>query len=299
MTLIMGLQQAGASGSDATAASATSAARSLLDRPANDPLFRIEGEPVRMDLTASAWLARLRGQASLGPATTARQDLNDVWNMDSLEGAFQGDLSLLWKNWTLRFTGSEFGTDATQAATQAVSFGSTAFAAGQLMRSSFDFYSWGVDVQSWVWRPLSKQQFPWEATVNEDLGGDLQILALMGGRGFGIRQQEQNLSTGASTTYEQAFGTVVVGAGFDAMVDLKRRVGFLDHLEFSVTGSWGPMWPGSQGSYFEVRAQLVAWITGNAGVLFGYRYTGMDFTQGDYSFGGDVAGLIVGGQLRF
>jgi hypothetical protein len=83
------------------------------------------------------------------------------------------------------------------------------------------------------------------------------------------------------------------------MVDLKRRVGFLDHLEFSVTGSWGPMWPGSQGSYFEVRAQLVAWITGNAGVLFGYRYTGMDFTQGDYSFGGDVAGLIVGGQLRF
>jgi hypothetical protein len=298
MALIMGLQQAKASG-DASAATSSGSERSLLDRPANEPLLRLEGEPVRLDLTTSAWLARLRGQASLGPTTTSRQELNGVWGMDSMEGAFQGDLSLLWRNWTLRFTGSEFGTDATQSATGAVSFGSTAFTAGQLMRSSFDFYSWGVDVQSWLWRPLSKQQFPWQAPVAEDLGGDLQIVGLMGGRGFGIRQQEQNLTTGSSTTYSQTFGTVMVGAGFDAMVDLKGRVGFLDHLEFTVTGAWGPMWPGSEGSYYEVRAQLVAWITGNAGVLFGYRYTGMDFTQGDYSFGGDVAGLIVGGELRF
>jgi len=294
----MGLQQARAA-PDAGRGAPPAGVRSLLDRPANEPLTRLEGEPVRVDLTASAWLARLRGEASLGPVSTSRRDLNDVWGMDGMPGAFQGDLSLLWKNWTLRATGSEFGTQATQAATGAVSFGSTAFTAGQLMRSSFDFYSWGVDVQSWLWRPLSSQQFPWQPPVAEDLGGDLQIVALMGGRGFGIRQEEQNLTTGSATTYGETFGTVMVGAGFDAMVDLKDRVGFLDHLEFGVTGAWGPMWPGSQGSFFEVRAQLVAWLTGNAGVLFGYRYTGMDFTQGDYSFGGDVAGLIVGGELRF
>ena len=300
MALIMGLQQAKSAARGEAPGATAAPATSFADRCPNEPLFRLEGEPVRVDLTAAAWLARLRGDASLGPGTTSRQNLNDVWGMDAMEGAFQGDLSLLWKNWTVRFTGSEFGTDATGPATQAVSFGSTAFAAGDLMKSSFDMYTWGVDVQSWIWRPMSAQQFPWQAAVpGEDLGGDLQIVALMGGRGFGIEQEEQNLTTGASTTYTETFGTVIVGAGFDVSVDLKRRVGFLDRIEFSATGAWGPMWPGSQGSYVEVRAQLVAWITGNAGVLFGYRYTGMDFTQGDYSFGGDVAGLIVGGELRF
>lgn len=299
--LIMGLEQAGiAAGADQGQPARERSAGSLLDRPSNEPLLRLEGDPVRLDLVASAWLARLRGQSSLGPASTTRQDLNTTWGMDSMEGAFQGDLSLMWRNWTLRLTGSEFSTDATSSAAGSTAFGTTTFAAGDSMRSSFDFYSWGIDVQSWLWRPLSRQQFPWQAPVDEaDAGGDLQLVAIVGGRGFGVRQEEQNCSMGTASSYAQTFGTVTIGGGVDVMVDLRSRVGFLDRLEFSATGSWGPMWPGSEGSFFEVRAQLVAWLTGNAGVLFGYRYTGLDFSDGAYSFGGDVAGLVVGGQLRF
>ena len=272
----------------------------LSDRCGNAPLFQLEGEPVRLDLTAGAWLARLRGNASLGPVSTASLDVNDAYGLDGMEGAFQGDLSLLWRNWTLRFTGSEFSTDGSQAAPTAGAFGTTAFAAGDQLQSSFDFYSWGVDVQSWLWRPLSKQQFPWQAAVpQEDLGGDLRLLAIVGGRGFGVNQQMSNLTAGGSSGYDGTFGTVIVGGGVDLLVDLRGRMPWLDHLQFSATGTWGPAWPGDGCSETEIRATLTAWLCGNAGVFFGYRYTYLELADAGYTFSGDVAGLIVGGSLRW
>ena len=297
IALAMGLQQAQTATPAAASASTTA---SLLDRCENQPLFRIEGEPVRMDLTAGAWIARLRGNASYGPISTVQQDVNTAYGLDTMEGAFQGDLSLMWKNWTVRATGSEFGTSATQSAVGAGAFGNTTYALGDTLSSSFDFYSWGIDVQSWVWRPLSKQQFPWEAPVaNESLGGDLQVLAIVGGRGFGVNQQVQNVSTGAGSTYDNTFGTVIVGGGIDVMVDLRERLRWMDRLEFVVSGTWGPAWPGDGCTETEVRAQLTAWITGNVGVLFGYRYTNLELTQGDYTFSGNIAGLMVGASVRF
>ncbi|MFM7809829.1 MAG: hypothetical protein ACKPEA_18175 [Planctomycetota bacterium] len=272
----------------------------LSDRCSNAPLFQLEGEPVRLDLTAGAWLARLRGNVAFGPISTTQVDVNDAYGLDAYEGAFQGDLSLRWKNWVVRFTGSEFSTDATQAATAAGAFGTTAYALGDSLQSKFSFYSWGIDVQSWVWRPLSKQQFPWQAAVpDENLGGDLQILAIVGGRGFGVNQQVTNAATASSSTYDNTFGTVIVGGGVDLLVDLRGRVSFLDRLEFSATGTWGPAWPSDGCSETEIRATLTAWLCGNAGVFFGYRYTYLELADGDYRFSGDVAGLIVGGSLRW
>jgi len=307
MALVAGLQQA-RNAETAQVPSAPVAARSadtptrpsLADRCSNAPLLTLEGEPVRLDLTAGAWLARLRGNVAFGPISTNKVDVNDTYGLDSMEGAFQGDLSILWRNWTVRLTGSEFSTDATQAATSAGAFGTTAFAAGNSLRSSFDFYSWGVDVQSWLWRPLSKQEFPWEAPVaGEDLGGDLQFVAIVGGRGFGVNQQVQNLTAGTSSTYSETFGTVIVGGGVDVQVDLRGRVDFLDRIEFSATGTWGPAWPGDGGSETEIRAALTAWFCGNAGVFFGYRYTNLELTQGGYAFSGNIAGLLLGGSLRY
>ena len=311
IALALGLEQAQASNGTAVAASAPAATAPirvqgqplvppLSDRCANAPLFQLEGEPVRLDLTAGAWLARLRGNVAFGPASTTQVDVNDTYGLDGYEGAFQGDLSLRWKNWTLRFTGSEFSTDATQAATAAGAFGSTTFAVGNTLQSKFSFYSWGIDVQSWVWRPLSQQQFPWQAAVpNEDLGGDLQIVAIVGGRGFGVNQQVTNATSASSSTYDSTFGTVIVGGGVDLLVDLRGRVSFLDRLEFSATGTWGPAWPGDGCSETEIRAALTAWLCGNAGVFFGYRYTDLELTQGGYAFSGNIAGLIVGGSIRY
>lgn len=307
MALVAGLQQA-RNAESAQAPSAPVAARlpdtptrpSLSDRCGNAPLFTLEGEPVRLDLTAGAWLARLRGNVSFGPIGTNQVDVNDTYGLDSMEGAFQGDLSILWRNWTVRLTGSEFSTDATQAAASAGAFGTTAFAAGNSLHSSFDFYSWGVDVQSWLWRPLSKQAFPWESPVSgEDLGGDLQFVAIVGGRGFGVNQQVQNLTAGTSSSYSETFGTVIVGGGVDVQVDLRGRVDFLDHVEFSATGTWGPAWPGDGCSETEIRAALTAWFCGNAGVFFGYRYTNLELTQGGYAFSGNIAGLLIGASLRY
>jgi len=298
IALVLGLQQAQTN--NASAAPATPTFQSLFDRCANQPLFRFEGEPVRIDLTAGAWLARLRGNASFGPISTTQQDVNSFYGLQDLEGAFQGDLSLNWKNWRLRFTGSEFSTNATQAAPTAGAFGNTVFVAGNSLNSTFNFYSWGLDAQSWVWRPLSKQAFPWEAAVpTENLGGDLQIVAIVGGRGFGVNQQVENQTLGSSSTYSNTFGTVIFGGGVDVMVDLRDRIGFIDHIQFSATGTWGPAWPGSSCTETEIRTQFTAWITGNVGVLLGYRYTYLNLSQGGYTFSGDVAGLIVGASVRF
>lgn len=276
------------------------AAKSSLDHCTNQPLFFLAGEPVRIDLTAGAWLARLRGNVAFGPLSTTHQDVNSFYGLDSLDGAFQGDLSLMWNNWTVRLTGSEFSTDATQAATGAGAFGTTTFVLGDSLKSSFDFYSWGVDLQSWVWRPLAKQQFPWDApSTDENLGGDLQCLAIVGVRGFGVSQQVQNQTASTSSTYDNTFGSVIFGGGVNVVVDLRDRISFLDRVEFSAVGTWGPAWPGSGASETEVRVQLTTWITGNAGVLFGYRYTNLELSNDGYSFSGSIAGLMVGGSLRF
>jgi hypothetical protein len=304
IALALGLQQAanpaGSAVTPGTAQAAATTAPPLSDRCGNTPLCTLEGEPVRLDLTAGVWLARLRGNASFSPASSTRLDLNDTYGLDSMEAAFQGDLSILWRNWTVRLTGAEFSTDATQAASSAGAFGSTTFISGNTLRSSFDFYSWGVDVQSWLWRPLSKQEFPWQAPVaGENLGGDLQFVGIVGGRGFGVNQQVQNLTAGTSSTYDGTFGTVIVGGGVDVQVDLRDRVSFLDRVEFSATGTWGPAWPGDGCSETEVRAALTAWFCGNAGVFFGYRYVNLELAQGGYGFDGDVAGLFVGGSLRW
>jgi hypothetical protein len=307
MALMAGLQQARNAESARPPASPaaarstdTSTRPSLADRCGNAPLFTLEGEPIRLDLTAGAWLARLRGNVAFGPVSTSKVDVNDTYGLDSMEGAFQGDLSILWRNWTVRLTGSEFSTDATQAATTAGAFGTTTFTAGDSLRSSFDFYSWGIDVQSWLWRPLSRQEFPWESPVaGEGLGGDLQFVAIVGGRGFGVNQQVQNQTLGTSSTYSDTFGTVIVGGGVDVQVDLRGRVDFLDHIEFSATGTWGPAWPGDGCSETEIRAALTAWFCGNAGVFFGYRYTNLELTQGGYAFSGNIAGLLVGASLRY
>ena len=80
---------------------------------------------------------------------------------------------------------------------------------------------------------------------------------------------------------------------------LFRSVAFLDRLEFSASGTWGPAWPGSGANETEVRATLTAWLCGNAGAFFGYRYTNLELNQGGYNFSGDIAGLIVGGSLRW
>ena len=48
-----------------------------------------------------------------------------------------------------------------------------------------------------------------------------------------------------------------------------------------------------------VRAALTAWLCGNAGVLFGYRYTNLELAQGGYALSGDMAGLFVGGSIRW
>ena len=312
IALALGLQQAQVSQATArptgTATTASEPIRvqgqplalPLSDRCSNAPLLELEGEPVRLDLTAGAWLARLRGNAAFGPVSVSQVDLNDVYGLDGYEGAFQGDLSLRWKNWVLRFTGSEFSTDATQAATGAGAFGTTTFVAGNTLRSGFDFYSWGVDVQSWLWRPLSKQQFPWQPVVpEENLGGDLQIVGIVGGRGFGVNQQVTNATNGSSSAYDGTFGTVIVGGGVDVVVDLRGRMPVLDRLEFSASGTWGPAWPGDGCSETEVRAALTAWLCGNAGVFIGYRYTDLELEQGGYSFSGNIAGLLVGGSIRY
>ena len=126
MALVAGLQQA-RNTENAQASAAPVAARSgdastrpsLADRCGNAPLFTLEGEPVRLDLTAGAWLARLRGNVAFGPVSTSKVDVNDTYGLDSMEAAFQGDLSILWRNWTVRLTGAEFSTDATQAASSA------------------------------------------------------------------------------------------------------------------------------------------------------------------------------------
>ncbi len=253
-----------------------------------------------MRLNTALWLPRLRGNVTYGAAGAPNLDLSTALSLDALEPSFYGDIGATWKNWTLRVTGTSFKSTGSIGATGAGSFGSTAFVAGQNLNSSFSYWTAGVEAESWLWRPFSKQEFPWlDAVANESLPVDLRIFGQVGGRAFGIDQSLTNAATGSSSSFSETFGTAYAGGGFNIYFDTREALGFIKRFDVDVGIEAGPVWPGDGGLFMQINATGTAWLNNNVGVYFGYENLRQNVNTNDYELNSYIGGLIMGLSVKF
>ncbi len=253
-----------------------------------------------MQLNTALWLPRLRGNVTYGGASAPNLDLSTALSLDAMEPSFYGDIGATWKNWTLRVTGTSFKSTGSIGATSNGVFGSTAFAAGQNLNSSFSYWTAGVEAESWLWRPFSKQEFPWlDAVANESLPVDLRIFGQVGGRAFGIDQSLTNAATGSSSSFSETFGTAYAGGGFNIYFDTREALGFIKRFDVDVGIEAGPVWPGDGGLFMQINATGTAWLNNNVGVYFGYENLRQNVNTNDYELNSYIGGLIMGLSVKF
>jgi hypothetical protein len=286
--------------STAPSSAATSAPSTAATTAPTNSFFQFEGAPIELQLNTALWLPRLRGNVTYGAAGAPNLDLSTALSLDALEPSFYGDINATWKNWTLRVTGTSFKSTGSIGATGAGSFGSTAFVAGQNLNSSFSYWTAGVEAESWLWRPFSKQEFPWlDAVANESLPVDLRIFGQVGGRAFGIDQSLTNAATGSSSSFSETFGTAYAGGGFNIYFDTREALGFIKRFDVDVGIEAGPVWPGDGGLFMQINATGTAWLNNNVGVYFGYENLRQNVNTNDYELNSYIGGLIMGLSVKF
>ena len=279
---------------------ATTAPSTAATTAPTNSFFQFEGAPIELQLNTALWLPRLRGNVTYGAAGAPNLDLSTALSLDALEPSFYGDINATWKNWTLRVTGTSFKSTGSIGATGAGSFGSTAFVAGQNLNSSFSYWTAGVEAESWLWRPFSKQEFPWlDAVANESLPVDLRIFGQVGGRAFGIDQSLTNAATGSSSSFSETFGTAYAGGGFNIYFDTREALGFIKRFDVDVGIEAGPVWPGDGGLFMQINATGTAWLNNNVGVYFGYENLRQNVNTNDYELNSYIGGLIMGLSVKF
>ena len=280
-------------------AKASAPSTAVAATPTNS-LLQFEGAPIELQLNTALWLPRLRGNVTYGSAGAPNLDLSTALSLDALEPSFYGDINATWKNWTLRVTGTSFKSTGSIGATGAGSFGSTAFVAGQNLNSSFSYWTVGVEAESWLWRPFSKQEFPWLAAVaNESLPVDLRIFGQVGARAFAIDQSLTNAATGSSSSFSETFGTAYAGGGFNIYFDTREALGFIKRFDVDVGIEAGPVWPGDGGLFMQINATGTAWLNNNVGVYFGYENLRQNVNTNDYELNSYIGGLIMGLSVKF
>jgi hypothetical protein len=258
------------------------------------------GAPVELQLDVGVFLPRLRGNITYGGVGAVSLDLTNDLNLNNMETSFEGNLSATWKNWTLRATGTSFSTAGSTIAPIAGVFGTTPFLAGMLLNNSFSYWTFGVEAESWFWRPLSKQAFPWLAEApGESLPVDLRFFLVAGGRSFGISQTLTNLSFPSTSSFSGTFGTVYGGGGLDIRFDTHQAISFVRQVDVYAGIEAGPVWPGSAGLFMQIRAGATAWFTDHVGLYFQYLNLRQNVNTGGYNLQSYVGGLNAGLSVRF
>ncbi|MCE9619916.1 MAG: hypothetical protein K8R92_08400 [Planctomycetes bacterium] len=290
-------------GATPTTPAATASTASATDPRPGAPkttLFEICGAPLELQLDVGVWLPRLRGNVTYGGAGSVNLDLSNALALNSMETSFIGNLSATWKNWTIRATGTSFSTSGAMAAPTSGFFGSTLFLTGEMLVNSFSYWTWGIETESWLWRPFSKQAFPWlEPVDNESLPVDMRFFAVVGGRGFGISQSLTDTPTNTTSTFNGTFGTIYGGGGLEIRFDTHEAICFIRRVDVYGGIEAGPVWPGSGGLFMQIDAGATAWFTDNVGLYFDYVNLRQNVNTNSYNLQSYIGGFSFGLSVKF
>ena len=282
---------------------------SILQAPPADvvpPSTDRDSEAVRVEITPTAWFARLLGTYSIGPGGTDLDVETDTDLHDS-ELSFQGELDFRFDAWSIRVLGTQFSTSGEGVLDQSARVAGTDLAAGSDWSSSYAQWSIGAEIDYALWRPFADEPFAWSsegtASDNTNADGDYLVEFRLGPRvGFQYLHVDQTFeSTAGNLAYEfdGSVGALVLGILIEAEIDTRPVCSLLHQITIEAGGTVSPVFAGGSGYLSSIAASFRAYFTPNASVGFGFRLQGTSFTSEEYERKGSVMGMIAGVSLRF
>lgn len=255
--------------------------------PTADSIAAQATAPLTFNVSAGAWMVRLRGDARNGGAVD--MSLDQQLGMDDLEGTFRGEFRVGRDDWGVLITGSDFKTSGSGLFEQGGIWGGSAFAAGQNYRSSFDFMSVGVEGQ---WNPLDLIGKP---------NTDIPLFLTLGGHvGVLYSDIRQTLDFGAARSEEKGeFASLYGGIQLILRMDTMNRIPWLNRIELRAGGSGGTTLGHDGGVMYQARADMRFYFFENVALLFGYRLLELHVEKDDWHASPSLQGLFVGASIEF
>jgi hypothetical protein len=272
----------------------------LESAPLKLALTAAEGDPQPLRLfpqleftfTAGVWLPRLSGSIALGPAPGAdgeHIDVKDQFDLRELEPTFLGELEIRKAEiFSVLFSGFDFSTSGSGLFPDTATFGSIALTPGTPYTGEFEMTSFSAELSIGFFRPF-------KGLANTPV--DLKVSPL-----FVARWVDADVSiTSAATTASAGSEWLGAMAGLRVEVDLypDSDIFLISGLKLDASFALGPALGGDNGFMWQVRAGLTASFTPNIAFTFGYRLLTIDVDDGPLTFDNTLAGLFIGGSLRF
>lgn len=256
----------------------------------------------RLSFSADAWFPRLEGEFTDGPANV------DVRSPDlhGSEVAFSGELALTRDRLKVALRGFSFDTAGADAAPEAFNLGGLAVAAGDVVDTSFSWWSAGARVSYDFFRPLAEQSTPWSAPkagwTKPANNTDLSVFALVSIDVEAMRRSILNVTSGLATNANETFAVVGAGGGFRLSFDTKQRVPVIRGIELSaaITAETVlPMGDGDLGFGMRIETELSVRFCPQGCAYLGYRYAGGGYEGEDMALRGSLQGIRGGVRLEF
>lgn len=261
--------------------------------------------PFRLSLDLEAWAPRLEGHFDDG--TGPDGDELDVRTPDlhDMELVLSGALTARRGRLAVGIRGFSFSTDGGGAADDAFTLGDVAVGAGDRFDSSFSWWSAGAEVRYDLYTPLAERRTAWSAPREgfepAANGAEMPIFLVLAADVGSIERTISNRTTGASQDANEAFITIMAGAGFELSFDTDAMP-FIERMSVGARAELGlavPPGDGDLGGAARVDASIGARFACGASAYFGYRFVGLSLDGDEADLVGSLQGLRAGVSFEF
>jgi len=260
------------------------------------PSLTVAEDGFRFDANLDAWFPRLVGDVALVPGG-GNANVEDL-DLNGSETVFSGMGRVTFDRWFVAASGFTFDTDGTTPT----------------LATSANWWSISLDVGYGLWTPLDAKAFPWSdsAPRADNVAGDgSQRVSLAFAPTIGITYDDIDVSateiaTGLSNGVDGSWLGTRFGVAAALALHTKDLVGFIDRIDFGVSGSFGPSFGVSGdgdgvGTLWAIDAGVRVLFTPNIGAHLGYKLVDGDFEDeragtsntNDLGLQGLVAGLAI------
>lgn len=240
---------------------------------------------LQVEVTAGAWLARMRARTMLGGAQI---DLESDVDLRDTEPSLNVEIEVVRDDrLRLMFSGFHFETESTAPTRSAVTFGNAVLAAGELAQASAEMTSFGFELAVEQARPVDEGP------------NRFQFSPLFGLRWVAVDQRIASLAGGGADEVTGEWTSFYVGGQFRLGLDLDDRLPIGKSVDIRAATGIGPVFDSGGGFMAFVRAEIRLEVIDNVDVFFGYRLLELEGQRGDFDFEGGLQGLFVGGAIRF
>lgn len=261
--------------------------------------------PFKLVLDLEAWAPRLEGNFDDG--TGPDGDEVDVRTPDlhDMEFVLSGALTARRGRLAVSIRGFSFSTDGGGTADDAFTLGDVAVGDGARFDSGFSWWSAGAEVRYDLYTPLAERTTAWSAPregfTPPAHATELPVFLVLAADIGSIERSIANLDTGASQDANEAFVTLMAGAGFELSFDTKA-LPLVDRVTVGARAELGlavPPGDGGFGGAARVDASIGARFACGASAYFGYRFVGVSLDGDEVDLVGSLQGLRAGVSFEF